>query len=444
MNRIDELSLSLIKTYSTSLPEEYEKTISDIDRESNKYLNPRRIKYLLKPNFYSSNQWNEYKRLSSILLTISKKVIYAYYNNKYIQDFYNFDPLLHQLIMSTPFNYMLPCARIDLLFHEAKPMLCEINCDGSAGMRKDMVVNKAILSLSPYEELARIYNISYKNLISAQVESYINNVIRTKLNIAQLTGESPIVAIVNFRDTNDFQENMLYVCEYAKHGINALVADPRDLVYYNRSLYYNGQKINFVQKEVAEAKLLRYQEDCYDFIKAMVDSNVCFIGSALGKIIDDKFFFALLHSNLLDNILNKREKEFIQCYIPLTYCFKDNLELFNLAKADKNRYLIKSRDTYGGAGVIAGITLSDSDWINAIEESWNSNWIIQEFVKTDMDYLPCVYDKNLSYEYFQTTVGLFCYNMTLAGLYSRASGEALINDYGTKDFYVANLYYEKR
>ena len=52
---------------------------------------------------------------------------------------------------------------------------------------------------SPYEELARIYNISYKNLISAQVESYINNVIRTKLNIAQLTGESSCTLVNDVR-----------------------------------------------------------------------------------------------------------------------------------------------------------------------------------------------------------------------------------------------------
>ena len=67
------------------------------------------------------------------------------------------------------------------------------------------------------------------------------------------TSTSPVIAIVNFRDNNDFQENMLYVQEYKKHGITAILADPRDLVYYNGMLYFNGQQVSFVQKEIDES-----------------------------------------------------------------------------------------------------------------------------------------------------------------------------------------------
>ena len=321
-------------------------------------------------------------------------------------------------------------------------MLCEINCDGSAGMRKDMVVNESLLSLSPYRDISRNYSLSYKNLISAQTESYMKSHMKYVFPSVDNTSTSPVIAIVNFRDNNDFQENMLYVQEYKKHGITAILADPRDLVYYNGMLYFNGQQVSFVQKEIDESDLLRHQKDCSDFIKAILDRSLYFIGSALGKIIDDKAFFALLHSSLVNNILCSSERDFVSRYIPLTHLFKGNGELLKLVRKNKNKYILKSRDTYGGVGVIAGKTVSASQWSSIIESTWNSNYIVQEFVETDTDMYPYIYDGSLKYDLFRVTVGLFCYDGVLSGFYSRASKEALINDYGPNDYYLANLHYD--
>lgn len=376
---------------------------------------------------------------SSTLLSIAQKVIQSYLVDRRIQQFYDFDCLLHQLIMAAkPAQFPLPCTRIDLLFRNSQPVICEVNCDGSAGMRKDMVVNESLLSLSPYRDISLKYSLSYKNLISAQTKSYMKYGFPSVGN----TSAPPVIAIVNFRDNNDFQENMLYVQEYKKHGITAILADPRDLVYYNGMLHFNGQQISFVQKEIDESDLLRYQKDCSDFIRAILDRPRCFIGSALGKIIDDKAFFALLHSGLANNILCSSEMDFVSRYIPLTHLFKGNDELLKLVKRNKNKYILKSRDTYGGVGVIAGKAVSATQWSSIIESTWNSNYIVQEFVETDTDMYPYIYDGSLKYDLFRITVGLFCYNGALSGFYSRASKEILINDYGPNDYYLANLHYD--
>lgn len=429
-----------------NIASEYDKGIKALEVESSRYRNPRPIKYLLLPHFYSSIDWENYRLFSQTMIGIANKVIKAYLKDTHVQKFYSFDPLLHELIMAVPSNQCtLPCSRLDIIFRQSQPILCEINCDGSAGMRKDLTVNRALLSLSPYHKLAQNYNLSYKNLISAQVSSYVqiySQYSHQNMHDISALDAPPVVAIVNFRDANDFQENMLYVHEYSKHGINAILADPRDLVYYDDNLFFNGQKIDFVQKEVAESKLLKHRSDCEDFIKSILQGTVCFIGSAYGKIIDDKAFFALLHSDILNDKLTDKEKDFIKQYIPFTQCFKDDISLFNCVKESKNHYVLKSRDTYGGIDVLAGKMICPDEWLSVIEPLWNTNYIAQEFIETGTSIYPYISaDGFLQKDSFRITIGLFCYDGVLSGFYSRASKELLINDYGANDFYLGNLYY---
>ena len=441
MNNIRQLSATQIDLFRCTLPQEYNNAVEKIVHESSKFKNPRYIKYLLEPLYYSKNDWSRCIHFTDTIYSIAQKIVNAYYSDIRIQRFYDFDKLLHQLLLAARTNECrLPCMRIDLLFQSGKALLCEINCDGSAGMRKDMVVNESLLSLAPYRAITQSNNLSYKNLISAQTDMYIKSFIKPN-QVNHESGCRPVVAITNFRDSNDFEESMLYVTEYRKHGVQAILADPRDLVFYCNALYHNGRRIDYVQKEVDEPDLIQHKDSCADFIGAILNKATYFIGSAIGKIIDDKAFFALLHSSLVDPYISSYERDFIRCFVPLTYLFRGDKELLERVSANKEKYILKSRDTYGGVGVIAGKSVSKAEWQLIAESTWNTNYIVQEFIETDTAMYPYINNDTLEYGQFRITVGLFCYNGVLSGFYSRASKDALVNDYGPNDYYLGNLYY---
>jgi len=149
------------------------------------------------------------------------------------------------------------------------------------------------------------------------------------------------------------------------------------------------------------------------------------VGPFRSQIMHNKIFFGILCDAEKTDFLNSEEREFIKQHIPETFTLEE--DRIQKVMAEKDRYVIKPEDSYGGRNVVCGSDLTADEWKNKLFDAWQKgNFLIQEFSNFTSKKLPVITDRKIEFKPFKTTLGLFVYNGRLQGLYSRAGSRNVI------------------
>jgi hypothetical protein len=154
--------------------------------------------------------------------------------------------------------------------------------------------------------------------------------------------------------------------------------------------------------------------------------------------VHDKVLFRILHHARTASFLSEEDKAFIEAHVPFTAMLTRETADRQDVRRNKDKWIIKPRDSYGAHGIYPGRLCSEEEWNAQLDQRADTDYILQEFVtpyRTENIYFgpakpqtagPAAYGRP-RWQSFSNMTGVYLYGGEVAGIYSRASVTPIIS-----------------
>lgn len=415
--------IDMIKRDEKRYSEDYKKTMEKVDNSKAIYKG-RTMPTLYHPMFLTRKDVKELEKIGKSMMDISNKLTDRFIEDKEFRKKFHFPKFIEELIeVENGYDVNIPIARYDLFYKDGDNFkFCELNTDGSSAMNEDYIFSNIMLESLALKDFSKDKKLSSFELFNSWVKESINI-----YNKTENPKEKPNVAIVDFKESATDMEFLEFKKSYEEEGYNCIIADPRDLKYRNGALYHEDYRIDIVYRRMVSYEIIEKKEEIKEFLDAYRDRSFVCIGSMRSQVVHNKIFFKILHDEDTLEYLTEEERDFVKKHIPYTGIFGGSEEVFKKVVEGKDKYIMKPMDLNASQGVYVGRDLSDEDWEKRLKDSFDKDYIYQEYFDPfEKDFLLKT-DNGFKAESFKTTIGLYMYNEKVKGFYSRIGQESIIS-----------------
>lgn len=410
--------------------EDYKLTAEKIANSNAKYKG-KPVPFLYHPMFFGNEDIENFKKIGDLMISITNKVTDKYVESPQFRKKFGFPKLIEDLIqIDNGYDINVPIGRFDIFYKDYDNFkFCELNTDGSSAMNEDNTIGRILLESEGLKDFSKRYDLSYFELFDKWVQDSIE--IYRKYGPDNL---KPNVAIVDFVESGTSAEFEEFKKTFNKHGYDCIIVDPRNLEYRDGKLYFEDYKIDLVYRRIVTFELVEKADEIPDFIEAYRNRAFCCIGSIKSQVIHNKIFFKILHDEDTLKLLTHEERDFVKNHVPITGLFRDNKEVFDLVLNNKDKYIMKPLDLNASQGVFTGRDLTQEEWEKKLKESWNKDYLYQEFYDPFTRDFVVFRDEKPAIEEFRSILGLFMYKEKFAGMYTRIGKTNIIS--GVTNYYT--------
>lgn len=383
---------------------------------------PNYTRTLHIPKFYTQKDKKIFTSIVDTMYQIFSKVIKAYRNDEEIRKLFGFSKELEELILLKPrYDSLIPICRVDVFYDEKTKEFgfCEFNTDGTSAMNENKRLNDFLSLNNAFMALDTDFEIM--ELVNTWVDAFLK-ICQTDPKL----GNMPNIAIVDFLDKAYLNELYVFERVFKEKGYQCEVVDIRSLEYRDHKLWStkSGMQVDVIYRRAVTKDVMDNLELVKDFIDAIKADDVTIIGAFQTQLIHHKCINQVLLHPLMQKYLTQEEVAYIEKHLPKTYDLTKDVA--DMIKEDKDRWIIKPKDSYAAKGVWAGVDLNTEEWKNEVNHCTDKDYIAQEYItpyKTEnIDLVN--YD---DYQMYSNLTGLYVYDGQFAGVYSRLSDSGIIS-----------------
>lgn len=385
------------------------------------------VPYLYIPRIFDKADWESFNSAINQMMSLSKHVIALYMEQPEIRALYDFDKRLDELIrLPHGYDTVIPMGRFDIFYYgDGAYQFCELNADGASAMNEEkelsqILKNTKAMTSFDFEKMPEACEL-FESWVDAVREIYTDYCLKKGLALEDRATFT--VGIVDILEKGSPLEFEVFKEAFEKKGITCRIVDARTLTYSEGKLKDGEHTLDVVYRRLVTKDLMDAYDDLGAFITALKEDAACVIGPIKTQIIHTKRFFEVLYSDVLRPYLSEDEISFIKAHVPFTA----PLTAKEAYLADKDDYIIKPVDYYASKGVCAGRDYSDSDWGKLLSDKYNGGYVIQRYCPYALVENVVLEEGELVVDTFRHITGLFVYNETLVGAYSRAGRNAIIS-----------------
>ena len=399
------------------------------------YFGTRDILTVLRPRFLTTEQYHFLQSaIRAVMPAFDKAYRAALADEKIRAQFYLND--WEETMVREPFGYQepSPSARMDSFYlpDEGIVQLTEYNAEIPAGQGYTDVLSELFYGLRVMGEFQKQYEVrplpTRNQMLHALLDSY-----------RQWGGTTrPNIAILDWREVPTYSEFVLFKEYFASQGYNAEIVDPRACEYKNGKLVADGFEINLVYKRVLISELVERGDLGlnHPVIRAVRDNAVCMVNPFACKILHKKASLAVLTDERNQHLFTTEEWHALQRFVPWTRVLQERKTIYNGETIDllpflaqnKDEFVVKPNDEYGGKGVVLGWTVSQSEWETILRERLQEPTIAQKRVVLPEEPYPSFVDGDVKiYDRMLDTDPYLWYGNYMSGSLCRLSTAALLN-----------------
>ena len=261
------------------------------------------------------------------------------------------------------------------------------------------------------------------------------------------TASPPRMAIVDWREVPTFSEFEILRDAFTALGVPTVICDPRDLEFAagsrfsagtGRGLYANGQRIDLVYRRVLVNDMLARPAECRALLDAYRSRTVCVANSLRCKIPHKKAFFAVLTGERYAPLFSADERAMIRRHVPWTALVEEtrvtvdgqSVDLVPYLRAQREQFVIKPNDEYGGTGVTLGWDTSEAAWDAAIARAIaerDRGWVAQQRIAVRREMFPVCEAAGMTSRDMLVDFAPYIFRGQLAGFLTRLSATGLAN-----------------
>ncbi|MFQ5631999.1 MAG: hypothetical protein ACE5I1_24780 [bacterium] len=322
-------------------------------------------------------------------------------------------------------------ARMDAFMTANSFKFVEINAESPAGPAYVHNLAKTFREGRFFKEFEKKYPVRFVS----PLEHLVAGMLRIYHDEFDGKEEKPAFCIVDFPNVPTFNEFELTKEYLERFGCTCEIADPRQLECKDGWIYANGRKIDILYRRLLISEFLPIKEECKAYFTGYKEQKTCFLNTFRAKLVHKKAVFNFLTDETYNHILTNREREAIFDHIPWTRRLLDQrttfrglaIDLLEFIRANRNYFVIKPNDEYGGKDVFLGFSLAQNEWDAAIENGVKNGFVVQEIV--DIHREPFIYKIDGAWQEVPTILDLDPYlnGPLMGGCLARISTTNLAN-----------------
>ena len=249
-------------------------------------------------------------------------------------------------------------------------------------------------------------------------------------------GVTPRVAILDWDDVPTRQEFLMFQAFFRAQGVDCIIADPRAAEYRDGVLGLGGAPVDVIYKRVLLSELVERAGVGADALRAWQDGAVCMVNPPDGKILHKKASLAVLSDERNAGLFDAAAHAAIADGIPWTRVVEErrtlhagqDVDLVPYLAANRERFVLKPNDEYGGTGIVLGWTVTDVEWQQAVARALAEPYVVQERVPIPFEAYPSVVDGEVHMlDRLIDTAPYVTDGTNMEGMLSRLSTAALLN-----------------
>jgi hypothetical protein len=248
--------------------------------------------------------------------------------------------------------------------------------------------------------------------------------------------EPPRIAILDWKEVPTVSEFRIFDRYFRERGIECRIVDPREVEFSDGMLRAGDFRFNLIYKRVLISELLERGGLGHPVIRAVLSGAVCMANGFRCKMLYKKASFAVLSDERNAHIFTANERQAIDDHIPWTRVMVERkteyrgqpVDLVPYILANRDRFVLKPNDEYGGKGIVLGWTVDLSAWEEAVATALAVPYVVQERVNLPHEVFPSVHSGKLQLiDRMLDTNPFVGYRGTMAGCLTRISTEVLLN-----------------
>jgi glutathionylspermidine synthase len=247
--------------------------------------------------------------------------------------------------------------------------------------------------------------------------------------------EHPNIAIVDWRGVSTFTEFEVLKEFFESKGNPTVIADPREMEYDGRVLRAGDFEIDIFYKRVLIHEFQDEFEPDNPFSNAYRDGRVFMANSFRTKIPHKKASLAIASDERFQSLFSGEQIEMIRKHIPWTRRVREmktvyhgrEIDLLEHLRREREKFLLKPNDDYGGSGIVLGWETAESDWERALETALQGSFVAQERAAVEKINFPVYTEDEIRPAELLIDFDPFLFRGRVEGGLVRLSSSALVN-----------------
>jgi hypothetical protein len=326
-----------------------------------------------------------------------------------------------------------PTSRFDSFFSDDNKLLfTEFNTETPAGAGYSDALSDVFYGLPVFQEFQR----QYHTLPIPCKPGVLHALMKTFAEWQGHTRELPRIAIMDWREVPTFSEFVLFYDYFRSLGIEARNVDPRDVEYVDGKLMCGDYHITLIYKRVLISELVERGGIDHPVVRAVRDKAVCMANSFRCKILFKKASFGVTSDERNAGLFNTQQLQAIHEHIPWTRVVEERktvldnhtIDMIPFILDNKDRFVLKPNDEYGGKGIVLGWTVDQGTWANSVQTALAEPFVVQQRIQLPTEPYPNLHNSQLHIiDRMQDTNPYVAFGSYVHGCLTRISTDELVN-----------------
>lgn len=426
--KIEKLDESLIENhqFDTKL---FAK-LTKIQKEAGILHDDRPICPFLRPHFFARSKYNEIKSAVEELHLAFERMTEAALANDEILAEINLTEKEEQMARINPrYESLCTSSRFDIYLHGDDFKILEYNAETPAGVGDQLSFERV------FEDVEEVQKFLKENG-HWRPRPHIELLQSLDLAYRQTGGkkEKPNIAIVDWEGVSTVSEFEILRDFWNAEGYQTIIANPFELEYDGEHLRVGDFEVDIFYKRVIIHEFLEHFDEAHPLVRAYSDGNVCMSNNFRVKIPHKKTSFTILSDEKYAPLFTEKQLELIRKHIPWTRRVREGkttyqgkeIDLLELLRRERENFILKPHDDYGGHGISLGWENSESEWDEVVQNALKNCFIVQERVEVDKVQMP-MFNHEASIETLNIDFDPFLFNGKVHGGLVRLSAKSLVN-----------------
>jgi uncharacterized circularly permuted ATP-grasp superfamily protein len=382
----------------------------------------------LRPNLITRWQYDAISGASEMLYAALGKLEKALLRETDLRLELDLDPAEADLVLADPgFTASSPSARLDgFVGDDGVIRYVEYNAESPAGMAYNDELSAVFATLPVMRAFRKLHRLTGFPVRAKQL-----GVLR---RAHRPRGDLKTIAIVDWPGLPTLTEFEMFAAFFEAQGLTAIICAPQDLTYARKALRAGGRRIDVVYRRVLTSELLAKPDVARPLVQAYLDGAVTVVNSFRAKLLHKKMSLALLSDDRYEKLYTAAERRAIATHVPWTRKMREGhttyggkvVDLVDLVMKQRERFVLKPNDEYGGKGVVLGWTVEQHEWEQTVLAGLTASYVVQEKVSVPRYPFPVLLDR-VHYLDLSIDHDPYLFWGTVSGCLTRLSSSALLN-----------------
>lgn len=405
--------------------------LTEIQRENGILHGDRPICPFLRPHFISRTLYERIKQATEILHPAFVRLTEAALEDDEILAEINLTEKEERMARIDPrYNGLCASSRFDTFLCGDDFKFLEYNAETPAGVGDQKSFEKV------FEKIPEVQTFLAENTHwKPQPQNRLLEALDTAYRDCGGKKEKPNIVIVDWEGVSTASEFYLLQDYFESQGFKTMVTNPYELEYDGKVLRSGDFEVDIFYKRVIIHEFLEKFDEDHPFTQAYIDGNVCMANNFRVKIPHKKTSFAIATDEKYAQIFSSQQREMIRKHIPWTRRVRDTrttfhgekIELLELLRRERERFILKPHDDYGGHGISIGWEKSASEWDDVLENALKGCFIVQERVEVEKISIPTFNEKEAAMQSMNVDFDPFLFLGKMEGGMVRLASQTLVN-----------------